>query len=87
MNTPHKNRIVKIIVWIVDVIILVTALLAAAAFFWPATTKQLQSSSTEKLSYSDAITAANRIVNEDTTNADVRSDCRSIIKTHGQKTT
>ncbi len=87
MNTPHKNRIVKIIVWIVGVIILVTALLAAAAFFWPATTKQLQSSSTEKLSYSDAITAANRIVNEDITNADVRSDCRSIIKTHGQKTT
>lgn len=87
MNTPHKNRIIKIIVWIVSAIILIAALLAAAAFFWPATTKQLQSSNAERLSYSEAITAANRIVNEDAANTEVRSGCQSIIKTHGQKTT
>ena len=87
MNTPRKNRIIKIIVWIVSAIILIAALLAAAAFFWPATTKQLQSSNAERLSYSEAITAANRIVNEDAANTEVRSGCRSIIKTHGQKTT
>ena len=87
MNTPRKNRIIKIIVWTVSVIILIASLLAVAAFFWPATTKQLQSSNAERLSYSEAITVANRIVNEDTANTEVRSGCQSIIKTHGQKTT
>ena len=87
MNTPRKNRIIKIIVWIVSAIILIAALLAAAAFFWPATTKQLQSSNAKRLSYSEAITATNRIVNEDAANTEVRSGCQSIIKTHGQKTT
>ena len=87
MNTPHKNRIVKIIVWIVGVIILIAALLVVAAFFWPATSKQLQSSSSEKLNYNQSVAAAIRTINGDSSNADVRPECRSIIKTHGKKTT
>lgn len=67
--------------------LLIITLLAAAAFFWPATTKQLQFSNAERLNYNDAITAANRAANEDAANSDVRSECRSIIKTHGQKAT
>ena len=86
MDTSRKNRIIKIIIWVVCSTALVIALLAAATFFWPAASKQLQSSSSEKLSYNDAIVAANRTVNEDTSNIDVRPECRSIIKTHGQKT-
>ena len=86
MNTPHKNRIVKIIVWIVGVIILIAALLVVVAFFWPATSKQLQSSNSEKLNYNQSIAAAIRTINGDSSNTDVRPECRSIIKTHGQKT-
>ena len=86
MNTSRKNRIIKITIWVVCSIVIITALLAAAVFFWPATSKQLQSSSSEKLSYDDAIAAANRTVSEDTSNTDVRPECRSIIKTHGKKT-
>ena len=86
MNTSRKNRIIKITIWVVCSIVIITALLVAAAFFWPATSKQLQSASSEKLSYNDAIAAANRTVSEDTSNTDVRSECRSIIKTHGKKT-
>lgn len=85
MNTSRKNSIVKITIWVVCSIIIITALLVAAAFFWPATSKQLQSSSSEKLSYNDAIAAANRTVSEDASNTDVRPECRSIIKTHGKK--
>ena len=86
MNTPHKNRIVKIIVWIVGVIILIAALLVVAAFFWPATSKQLQSSNSEKLNYNQSVAAAIRTINGDSSNTDVRPECRSIIKTHSQKT-
>ncbi len=85
MNTPHKNRIVKIIVWIVGVIILIAALLVAAAFFWTATFKELQSSNSEKLNYNQSVAAAIRTINGDSSNADVRPECRSIIKTHGKK--
>ena len=86
MNTSRKNRIVKITIWVVCSIVVTAALLVAAAFFWPAISKQLQSSSSEKLSYNDAIAAANRTVSEDASNADIRPECRSIIKTHGKKT-
>lgn len=86
MNTSRKNRIIKITIWVVCSIVVIIALLAAAAFFWPAASKQLQSSSSEKLSYNDAIAAANRTVSEDTSNTDVRPECRSIIKTHDKKT-
>ena len=58
MDTSRKNRIIKITIWVVCSIVIITALLVAAAFFWPATSKQLQSSSSEKLSYNDAIAAA-----------------------------
>ena len=85
MNTPRKNRIVKIIVWIVGVIILIAALLVVAAFFWPATSKQLQSSNSEKLNYNQSVAAAIRTINGDSSNTDVRPECRSIIKTHSQK--
>ena len=80
MNTPHKNRIIKIIIWTVSAIIFIAALLAATAFFWPATTKQLQSSNAERLIYSDAITVANRIVNEDTANTEVRLTAKKLLK-------
>ena len=85
MDTSRKNRIIKITIWVVCSIIIITALLVAAAFFWPATSKQLQSSSSEKLSYNDAVAAVNRTVSEDTSNTYVRPECRSIIKTHGKK--
>ena len=86
MDTSRKNSIVKITIWVVCSIVVTAALLVATAFFWPATSKQLQSSSSEKLSYDDAIAAANRTVGEDASNTDVRPECRSIIKTHGKKT-
>ena len=87
MNTSRKNRIIKITIWAVCSIVAITALLAAAAFFWPATSKQLQSSSSEKLNYNQSVAAAVRTINGDSSNADVRPECRSIIKTHGKKTT
>ena len=87
MKTPQKYHIIKIIVWIVGVIILIASLLVAAAFFWPATFKELQSSNSEKLNYNQSVAAAIRTINGDSSNADVRPECRSIIKTHGKKTT
>lgn len=86
MSTPQKNRIIKIIIWTVSAIILISALLVAAVFFWPATSKQLQSSNSEKLNYNQSVTAAIRTINGDSSNTDVRPECRSIIKTHSQKT-
>ena len=89
MKTPQKYHIIKIIVCIVGVIILIASLslLVAAAFFWPATFKELQSSNSEKLNYNQSVAAAIRTINGDSSNADVRPECRSIIKTHGKKTT
>ena len=86
MDTSRKNHIIKIIIWVVCSIILIMALLAVAVFFWPATFKELQSSNSEKLNYDQSVAAAIRTINRDSSNADVRPECRSIIKTHGKRT-
>lgn len=76
----------KSIIGLLVIVVLIVAVIAAWAFLWPGRSSELQQVQIQRRDYAQSVAAIEQVIAADTADADVRSECRPILKTHNKKT-
>lgn len=83
---PSKSNFIKIILWTITSLVVLTLIILAAIYFWPTKKSALHSANIVRQDYASSMASIEKQIQDEQNDSSLNQECHSYSRTHGQKT-